>query len=423
MKESIKKSEDLNNELGVAFEKRSGILISKILKKEDSTYFNLKFSVARAIALIKQDLIKELFKGGKKEYDVYVKINDLVLICDKYLNEVKNTSDMPSNSNNKDCETDSSEFKKKIPNIQKKYCSAKQNKCQTKVNFSSNNSSISCKKDLNSSINISHINSGSNSDKNDFLKSNIISADEIIENKEQNPTKNKNKAKKEETDINKITSSELEEHEEGDTTSIISKKRKSNNELNGEIDIIIADVTKKDFEKLIKEENNKYYLTNKKANLPDKFNIIIEACVNLGTQTIEKKKQINKYSILSRLINELYSKNKEYVDIYLSPFKKQNKNILSCPYFVFIIATNSSYDYFMTSAKKFLEDEKKKYDYDLFIFYIKFKLNEVNDLEKNNKDFEKELEDLKATVNLLKAEIENLKKNNNKNNNNMEKFS
>ena len=77
----------------------------------------------------------------------------------------------------------------------------------------------------------------------------------------------------------------------------------------------------------------------------------------------------------------------------------------------------------MTSAKKFLEDEKKKYDYDLFIFYIKFKLNEVNDLEKNNKDFEKELEDLKATVNLLKAEIENLKKNNNKNNNNMEKFS
>ena len=289
MKESIKKSEDLNNELGVAFEKHSGILISKILKKEDSTYFNLKFSVARAIALIKQDLIKELFKGGKKEYDVYVKINDLVLICDKYLNEVKNTSDMPSNSNNKDCETDSSEFKKKIPNIQKKYCSAKQNKCQTKVNFSSNNSSISCKKDLNSSINISHINSGSNSDKNDFLKSNIISADEIIENKEQNPTKNKNKAKKEETDINKITSSELEEHEEGDTTSIISKKRKSNNELNGEIDIIIADVTKKDFEKLIKEENNKYYLTNKKANLPDKFNIIIEACVNLGTQTIEKK--------------------------------------------------------------------------------------------------------------------------------------
>ncbi len=422
MKESIKKSEDLNNELGVAFEKHSGILISKILKKEDSTYFNLKFSVARAIALIKQDLIKELFKGGKKEYDVYVKINDLVLICDKYLNEVKNTSDMPSNSNNKDCETDSSEFKKKIPNIQKKYCSAKQNKCQTKVNFSSNNSSISCKKDLNSSINISHINSGSNSDKNDFLKSNIIS-DEIIENKEQNPTKNKNKAKKEETDINKITSSELEEHEEGDTTSIISKKRKSNNELNGEIDIIIADVTKKDFEKLIKEEDNKYYLTNKKANLPDKFNIIIEACVNLGTQTIEKKKQINKYSILSRLINELYSKNKEYVDIYLSPFKKQNKNILSCPYFVFIIATNSSYDYFMTSAKKFLEDEKKKYDYDLFIFYINFKLNEVNDLEKNNKDFEKELEDLKATVNLLKAEIENLKKNNNKNNNNMEKFS
>ena len=66
MEARIKKHPDFRNELGVAFEKHSGILLSKILKRENSTYFNLKFSVTKAILSIKQDLITELFKDEKK---------------------------------------------------------------------------------------------------------------------------------------------------------------------------------------------------------------------------------------------------------------------------------------------------------------------------------------------------------------------
>ena len=41
---------------------------------------------------------------------------------------------------------------------------------------------------------------------------------------------------------------------------------------------------------------------NYKKELPDKFNIIIEAYMDLSTQMNEKKVQIKKYNILSRLI-------------------------------------------------------------------------------------------------------------------------
>ena len=113
MEASIKKYPDFRNELGVAFEKHSGILLSKILKRENSTYFNLKFTVTKAILSIKQDLITELFKDEKKEYDSYVIIKDLVSICDKYLEKVKNFTIMSFSSDIKSSETDSSVFEKK----------------------------------------------------------------------------------------------------------------------------------------------------------------------------------------------------------------------------------------------------------------------------------------------------------------------
>ena len=113
MESSIKKHPDFRNELGVAFEKHSGILLSKILKRENSTYFNLKFTVTKAILSIKQDLITELFKDEKKEYDSYVIIKDLVSICDKYLEKIKNFTIMSFSSDIKSSETDSSVFEKK----------------------------------------------------------------------------------------------------------------------------------------------------------------------------------------------------------------------------------------------------------------------------------------------------------------------
>ena len=62
--------------------------------------------------------------------------------------------------------------------------------------------------------------------------------------------------------------------------------------------------------------------------------------MDLSTQMNEKKVQIKKYNILSRLIEELYSIYKNFLDDYLSPFKKNNKNIIKYPFFIFIITTN-----------------------------------------------------------------------------------
>ena len=198
MEPNSKSSGDFKNELGVSFERHSGILLSKILKREDSTYFNLKFTVAKAIVSIKQDLIRELFKGEKKEYDSYVKIKDLVSICDKYLEELKNVPIMSYYSSNKNSETDSSAFKKKIPINPPKYLSAKQKKYQKKEIFlfndkssnlfsSFNQTEINSNKDL---CNINSINSVSISNKDGFQNNNN-SVDEIINNNEKNSKKKK----------------------------------------------------------------------------------------------------------------------------------------------------------------------------------------------------------------------------------------
>ena len=57
------------------------------------------------------------------------------------------------------------------------------------------------------------------------------------------------------------------------------------------------------------------------------------------------------------------------------------------PKFVFIIATNSAYEFFTKSSKKFLEDKEVNFNCYLLIYYIKFKLNDRElDLLENNED-------------------------------------
>ena len=110
---------------------------------------------------------------------------------------------------------------------------------------------------------------------------------------------------------------------------------------------------------------------------------------------------------MSRLIEELYSKNKNFLDDYLSPFKKNNKNIIKCPFFIFIITTNSAYNYFKISSKKFLEDSDSNYECKLFVYYVRFKLNgEVNNID-NNEDLKSllaEIKELKERVKKLGSE-------------------
>lgn len=88
---SIQENKDFNDEIGKAFEKHSGILFSKILQKENSTYFNIKFDIVKAILTIKEQLIKRLFPEDclNIEYSEYLEIKNLICICEKYLIEAK----------------------------------------------------------------------------------------------------------------------------------------------------------------------------------------------------------------------------------------------------------------------------------------------------------------------------------------------
>lgn len=79
------------------------------------------------------------------------------------------------------------------------------------------------------------------------------------------------------------------EDDSGYNSSNKEKKKKDKSSITAEIDVLITDVTKDELKKLTDGEYIKYYLSNCKKELPDKFNIIIEACVNLSTQMNEKK--------------------------------------------------------------------------------------------------------------------------------------
>lgn len=91
---SIQENKDFNDEIGKAFEKHSGILFSKILQKENLTYFNIKFDIVKAILTIKEQLIKRLFPEDclNIEYSEYLEIKNLICICEKYLIETKKIS-------------------------------------------------------------------------------------------------------------------------------------------------------------------------------------------------------------------------------------------------------------------------------------------------------------------------------------------
>lgn len=89
--EQESKKGDYNNELGIAFEKHSGILLSKILKKEKNTYFNIKFEAIDAIIGIKSKLFAKLpiENDIENEFEIYTEIKELIKICNKYLDKLK----------------------------------------------------------------------------------------------------------------------------------------------------------------------------------------------------------------------------------------------------------------------------------------------------------------------------------------------
>ena len=173
---------------------------------------------------------------------------------------------------------------------------------------------------------------------------------------------------------------------------------------------MITNVEKEQFLNLL---NKKQYIISSQIDpikdLPQTFNIIIECCLNLDTQKDEKKAQIKKYNLLKKLIKDLYKKNPNYIKDYLYPFNKQSENIVTCPDFIIIIATNSNYSIFTTTSKKFKEDEDLLSENEFYFCFIKFNLKEDSFklIENNdNVEFSKELKSLQDQLVQQKKEFE-----------------
>ena len=423
---------DFNNGIGEAFEKYSGIFLSKLLQKESNTYFNIKFDIIEAINCIKANLIQKLpiELDVKNEIEIYLGIKELIKICNRYLDVAKAITKItePSYEFSKKSESDSSNCI-----LGKKFKSAQQNKKFKKNDFFTNKTieefdhgknEIDSKEKINGKVindepNITALSDvfftskkfASEGKKKQISKNNNIKSNENTSNRTNSINESINNSSNYFNSGNDIDSIK-------DTTNTIKREKKRL--VKGRIDVLITNVTKDQFKQITHTKYNKYFVSNYVKELPDKFNIIIESCINLSTEMNEKKNQIKKYYILSELIEKLYSKNKNYLEIYLTPLKQKIGNIeLSCPYFAFIITINNAYNYFKIASKKFLED-KDNINCNLYIYYIKFKLNDNKiDVCENNDDdedtirqkfekMEKEIADMKERI--LKLENYQLEK-------------
>jgi hypothetical protein len=352
------KQEDFNNELGKAFEKHAGILLSKTLNKQDSVYFNLNFNIFEAITSIKSKLILRLGidkcndnNDNEKDFQIYKDIKELIKICNNYLKKLYEFSD-------------------------------------SKKNFQANQKKL-------------------------YLENQIHSANEnrtntnIKLNFDDTPQYQQIFGAKNEKGESGIDSSNIISGDQGSdfqTKSKQAKKNKKKSLIKGEIDVLIANVKKQEFQNLLKTKKYiKYCAPDSGNDLPEIFNIIVEVCVNLKTQQNEKANQIKKYNLLIELIENLNKKNPSYLTEYLSPFNKPNACVVSSPHFIIMLATNSSYDYFLESSRKFTEDKNFISDYTVYLCYIKFKLkDDTFGLTENN---ELSSESLEKIINGLKDQL------------------
>ena len=166
------------------------------------------------------------------------------------------------------------------------------------------------------------------------------------------------------------------------------KKKKKKIDISGDFDIVIPNVSKEKFEKLL--ENNFYhrksekccivYNKNKITELPDKFHLFIEVGLDVYKNEFRSKsRQIYKYISILNIENLI--DNKSIKSIYHKNFQERyglnfntKQNIADTN--VYMLISNSSYEEF---KKRFLDNKefKKEKDFDIF--------NGI--LQKDSKDF------------------------------------
>ena len=246
--------------------------------------------------------------------------------------------------------------------------------------------------------NVNNLNNKTNKDINnvnsDFKQENKIETNKSVYNtKEKRIDKKKEKKEKKKNSIiykliNERQNIEDNEKENEDKKDEVKKKMKKKIDISGDFDIVIPNVSKEKFEKLL--ENNFYhrksekccivYNKNKITELPDKFHLFIEVGLDVYKNEFRSKSsQIYKYISILNIENLI--DNKSIKSIYHKNFQERyglnfntKQNIADTN--VYMLISNSSYEEF---KKRFLDNKefKKEKDFDIF--------NEI--LPKDSKDF------------------------------------
>ena len=285
--------------------------------------------------------------------------------------------------------------------------------------------------------NVNNLNNKTNQDINnvnsDFKQDNKIETNKSVYNtKEKQIDKKKEKKEKKKNSIiykliNERQNIEDNEKENEDKKDEVKKKMKKKIDISGDFDIVIPNVSKEKFEKLL--ENNFYhrksekccivYNKNKITELPDKFHLFIEVGLDVYKNEFRSKsRQIYKYiSILNienlidnQSIKSIYHKN--FQDRYGLNFNTK-QNIADTN--VYMLISNSSYEEF---KKRFLDNKefKKEKDFDIFngilqkdskdflfcgYVYLQKLFIESIDNKKENELIKKMIEDLNKKMNHL----------------------
>ena len=309
------------------------------------------------------------------------------------------------------------------------------NSSENNANINTINNEKNDKKDNNKNINIINI---------DSKKNNI----NTIESKKEKKEKKKKKKKK------------LLKPENDEEKKIIDEIIK-NIDISGDFDIIIPNVKKTKFKDMI---INNFYCDNKSNSciifgkkkldeLPEVFHLFIEVGLNIFENEIKYKSfQINKYISIINLANEIDNEDikKKYKENWINRLnlnKKLETDKIIADKCVYMLISNSEYGTFF---KRFLDkknyesedDNKDNKEYKklfqenseefLFCGYVDFE-REINGIrglnikmEEQKKDMESKIEAQKnymeakekqfeTKIYLLQSEINNLKRNANKN--------
>ena len=267
---------------------------------------------------------------------------------------------------------------------------------ETNQNINNINEKSLYNKNINENVN--NLNNETNQDINninsDFKQDNKIETNKSVYNtKEKQIDKKKEKKEKKKNSIiykliNERQNIEDNERENEDKKDGVQKKKKKKIDISGDFDVVIPNVSKEKFEKLL--ENNFYhrksekccivYNKNKITELPDKFHLFIEVGLDVYKNEFRSKsRQIYKYISILNIENLI--DNKSIKSIYHKNFQERyglnfntKQNIADTN--VYMLISNSSYEEF---KKRFLDNKefKKEKDFDIF--------NEI--LPKDSKDF------------------------------------